>query len=38
MKVDHSFIYMIRDKRIKDTNGNNLLLFMGNVNNLKEEN
>ena len=29
---------MIRDKRIKDTNGNNLLLFMGTVNNLKEEN
>ena len=38
MNVDHSFIYMIKDKRIKDTNGNNLLLFIGTVNNLKEEN
>ena len=38
MKVEHSFIYMIKDKRIKDTNGNNLLLFIGTVNNLKEEN
>ena len=37
MKVEHSFIYMIKDKRIKDTNGNNLLLFIA-VNNLKEEN
>ena len=38
MKVEHSFIYMIKDKRIKDTNGNNLLLFIRTVNNLKEEN
>ena len=38
MKVEHSFIYMIRDKRIKETNVNNLLLFMGTINILKEEN
>ena len=35
MYVDHSFIYMIRDKRIKDTNSNNMMLFIGVVNNLK---
>ena len=34
MNVDHSFIYMIRDKRIKDIYGNNLMLFIGCVNNL----
>ena len=34
MYVDHSFIYMIKDKRIKDTNGNNMMLFLGVVNNL----
>ena len=33
--VDHSFIYMIRDKRIKDTNSNNMMLFIGVVNDLK---
>ena len=35
MYVDHSFIYMIRDKRIKDTNSNNMMLFIGVVNDLK---
>ena len=34
MNVDHSFIYMIRDKRIKDIYGNNLMLFIGCINNL----
>ena len=35
MIVDHSFIYMIRDKRIKDINGNEMMLFIGIINNLK---
>ena len=35
MYVDHSFIYMIRDKRIKDMNGNDMMLFTGVVNTLK---
>ena len=34
MNVDHSFIYLIRDKRIKDIYGNNLMLFIGTVDNL----
>ena len=35
MIVDHSFAFMIKDNRVKDTNGNNLMLFYGVVNNLK---
>ena len=35
MNVDHSFIYMIKDNRVKDSNGNNLMLFFGVVNTLK---
>ncbi len=35
MNVDHSFIYMIKDNRVKDSNGNDLMLFFGVVNNLK---
>ena len=35
MYVDHSFIYMIKDNRVKDSNGNDLMLFFGVVNNLK---
>ena len=34
MNVDHSFIYLIRNKRIKDIYGNNLMLFIGTVDNL----
>ena len=34
MNVDHSFIYLIRDKRIKDIYGNYLMLFTGTVDNL----
>ena len=34
MNVDHSFIYMIKDKRIKDINKSNMLLFLGTVNSL----
>ncbi len=34
MNVDHSFIYLIRDKRIKDIYGNDLMLFIGTVDNL----
>ncbi len=35
MDVNHSFIFMIRDQRIKDINKNDLLLFIGVVENLK---
>ena len=35
MDVNHSFIFMIRDQRIKDINQNDLLLFIGVVNALK---
>ena len=35
MDVNHSFIFMIRDQRIKDINQNDLLLFIGVVNTLK---
>ena len=34
MRVNRSFLYMIKDKRIMDTNGNNMMLFIGIVNNL----
>ena len=34
MNVDHGFIYMIRDKRIKDIYGNELMLFIGKIDNL----
>ena len=34
MNVDHSFIYMIKDKRIKDINKSNMLLFLGTFNSL----
>jgi serpin B len=37
MNVDRSFVYMIRDKRIKDTNGNEMMLFIGTVNDLSNE-
>ena len=33
--VNRSFIYMIRDKRIKDTKGNDMMLFLGVINELK---
>ena len=32
---NRSFIYMIRDKRIKDTKGNDMMLFLGVINELK---
>jgi serpin B len=35
MDVNHSFIFMIRDQRVKDVNKNDLLLFIGVVENLK---
>ena len=35
MRVNRSFLYMIKDKRIMDTNGNNMMLFIGVVNNLE---
>ena len=35
MDVNHSFIFMIREQRVKDVNGNDLLLFIGVVDNLK---
>ena len=35
MDVNHSFIFMIRDQRIKDINQNDLLLFIGVVISLK---
>ena len=34
MNVDHSFIFMVRDKRIKDVNGDELMMFIGCVDNL----
>ena len=34
MRVNHSFLYMIKDKRIMDINGNNMMLFIGVINNL----
>ena len=37
MNVNRSFVYMIRDKRIKDTNGNEMMLFVGTVNDLSNE-
>ena len=36
MIVDHSFIFLITNKLIEDSNKNNLILFIGVVNNLKE--
>ena len=36
MIVDHSFIFLITNKLIEDSNNNNLILFLGVVNNLKE--
>ncbi len=35
MRVNHSFLYMIKDKRIMDINGNNMMLFIGVINNLQ---
>ena len=35
MNVNHSFIFFITSDSIKDLDGNNLLLFLGSVNNLK---
>ena len=34
MRVNRSFLYMIKDKRIMDINGNNMMLFIGVINNL----
>ena len=34
MNVDHFFIFMIRDKRIIDINKNEIMLFIGNIDNL----
>ena len=34
MNVDHSFFFLIRDKRILDVDGKELILFIGNVDNL----
>ncbi len=34
MNVDHGFFYMIRDKRIKDIYENELMLFIGKIDNL----
>ena len=37
MNVNHSFIYLIKDKRIKDSNNNTLFLFIGSCNNLSNQ-
>ena len=34
MNVDHFFIFMIRDKRIIDINKNEIMLFIGNIDNI----
>ena len=34
MNINNSFINVIRDKRIKDIYGNDLMLFIGTVDNL----
>ncbi len=34
MNVDHSFFFLIRDKRNVDVDGKELILFIGNVDNL----
>ena len=38
MNVNHSFIFFITNDNIKDSDGNNLILFLGSVNNLKPSN
>ena len=38
MNVNHSFIYLIKDKRIKDSNNNTLFLFIASCNNLSNQN
>jgi len=38
MNVNHSFIYLIKDKRIKDSNNNTLFLFIGSCNNFSNQN
>ena len=38
MNVNHSFIYMIRDKRIKDVDNNELMLFIGSCNDFSKKN
>ena len=38
MNVNHSFIYMIRDKSIKDVDDNELMLFIGSCNDLSNQN
>ena len=37
MNVNHSFIYLIKDERIKDSNNNTLFLFIGSCNNLSNQ-
>ena len=38
MNVNHSFIYMIRDKTIKDVDNNELMLFIGSCNDFSNQN
>jgi serpin B len=38
MNVNHSFIYMIRDKSIKDVDNNELMLFIGSCNDFSNQN
>jgi serpin B len=38
MHVNHSFIYMIRDKSIKDVDNNELMLFIGSCNDFSNQN
>jgi serpin B len=38
MNVNHSFIYMIRDKSIKDVDDNELMLFIGSCNDFSNQN
>ena len=38
MNVNHSFIYMIRDKAIKDVDNNELMLFIGSCNDFSKQN
>ena len=38
MNVNHSFIYMIRDKTIKDVDNNELMLFIGSCNDFSKKN
>ena len=37
MNVNHSFIYMIRDKTIKDVDNNELMLFIGSCNDFSNQ-